>query len=76
MKAVGRSIRNGGADRLFLDRRVEQIDLPAAQSAADPPSRLLWSIGIIAAMLSIAAFLLWGINGASTLFDMMAALCS
>jgi hypothetical protein len=37
---------------------------------------LLWSTGIVAFILGIVAFVLWGINGAGTLFDMMVALCS
>ena len=42
----------------------------------DTPYRLLWSTGIVAVVLSIVAFVLWGINGTGTLFDMMVALCS
>jgi len=42
---------------------------------ADTPYRLLWSAGIIAFVLSAIAFLLWGISGAGTLFDMIVALC-
>jgi hypothetical protein len=39
------------------------------------PYWLLWSIGTVAVVLCIVAFVLWGINGASTLFDMIVALC-
>jgi hypothetical protein len=42
----------------------------------NPPHGLLWSTGIIAFILGIVAFVLWGINGAGTLFDMLAALCT
>jgi len=42
---------------------------------ADTPYRLLWCSGIIAFVLGIIAFLLWGISGAGTLFDMIVALC-
>jgi hypothetical protein len=42
---------------------------------ADTPYRLLWSSGIIAFVLSAIAFLLWGISGTGTLFDMIVALC-
>jgi hypothetical protein len=45
-------------------------------SPTNMPYRLLWSTGIIAFILGIAAFVLWGINGAGTLFDMMVALCT
>ena len=55
--------------------RAEQI-AAAEPSPADTPYRLLWSTGIVAVVLSIVAFVLWGINGAGTLFDMMVALCS
>jgi hypothetical protein len=39
------------------------------------PYWLLWSSGIVAAVLAIAALLLWGTIGGSTLFDMIVALC-
>ena len=45
-------------------------------SPANTPYWLLWSTGIIASVLCIAAFVLWGINGAGTLFDMIVALCT
>ena len=47
-----------------------------AQSPAKTPYWLLWTTGIAAVVLSIAAFVLWGTNGASTLFDMIVALCT
>ena len=42
---------------------------------ADTPYRLLLSSGITAFVLCAIAFLLWGISGAGTLFDMIVALC-
>jgi hypothetical protein len=48
---------------------------PPEPSPADTPYRLLWSTGIVALVLCIVAFVLWGINGAGTLFDMIVALC-
>ena len=42
---------------------------------ADTPYRLLWCSGIIAFVLCVIAFFLWGITGAGTLFDMIVALC-
>jgi hypothetical protein len=45
-------------------------------SAIGTPYWLLWSTGIVAVVLSIVAFVLWGINGPSTLFDMIVALCT
>jgi hypothetical protein len=44
-------------------------------SSAKTPYWLLWSTGIVAAVIGIAAFVLWGINGVTTLFDMIVALC-
>ena len=43
---------------------------------ARTPYRLLWSTGVAAAMLGIVSFMLWGLNGAGTLVDMMIAFCS
>ena len=45
-------------------------------AGARTPYWLLWSTGIIAVVLGIGAFLLWGLNGAGTLFDMIVALCT
>jgi hypothetical protein len=40
------------------------------------PYWLLWSTGIVAVVLCAVAFVLWGINGTATLFDMIVALCT
>ena len=48
----------------------------AEPSPADTPYRLLWSTGIVAFVLCAVAFVLWSINGAGTLFDMIVALCT
>jgi len=45
------------------------------KTTANTPYVLLWSTGIVAVMLCVAALLLWGINGATTLFDMIVAWC-
>jgi hypothetical protein len=45
-------------------------------SRADTPYLLLWSIGVLAFVLCTVAFVLWGITGTRTLFDMMIALCT
>ncbi len=60
---------------LVQNTRAEQISPAAQPLPANTPYRLLWSTGIIAFVLCIVAFMLWGINGAGTLFDMMVALC-
>jgi hypothetical protein len=64
MSPIGNRIRNG------------RVGPAAEPSRADTPHWLLWLTGTVAFTLCIVAFLLWGINGASTLFDMMAALCT
>jgi hypothetical protein len=45
-------------------------------NAAATPHRLLWSTGVVALLLCAVAFALWGINGTTTLFDMVAAFCT
>jgi hypothetical protein len=45
-------------------------------NTAGTPHRLLWSTGVVAPLLCAVAFVLWGINGTATLFDMIAALCT
>jgi hypothetical protein len=75
MSIVGTRIRSGRIARLFRNGGAERID-PAARSSTNTPYRLLWSTGIIAFVLGIVAFVLWVINGADTLFDLMLALCT
>jgi len=48
----------------------------AEPSPADTPYLLLWSTGVVAFVLCIVAFVLWGITGTRTLFDMIIALCT
>jgi hypothetical protein len=57
------------------NRRAE-ISPDAKASLAKTPYRLLWSAGIVVGVLSVVAFVLWGINGPGTLFDMLVALCT
>ena len=76
MSTIGTRIRNGYLARLVRNTRAGQISPAAEPSPANTPYRLLWSIGIVALVLCIVAFVLWGINGASTLFDMFVALCT
>jgi hypothetical protein len=40
-----------------------------------PRHWLAWSAAALAAMLCVAAFVLWGFNGPSMLLDMIVALC-
>jgi len=73
MSTAGARIRSSRVARLVRNTRAEKI---AKSSSTNTPYRLLWSTGIIAFVLGIVAFVLWGINGAGTLFDMMVALCT
>ena len=76
MSTNGTRIRSGRVARLVRNMRAEQTS-PAADPPSDnPPYWLLWSTGIVAFVLCIVAFVLWGINGASTLFDMIVAFCT
>ncbi len=75
MSIIGTLTRNGRAARLVRNTRTEQMSPAAETSPAKTPHRLLWSTGIVAGVLCIAAFALWGINGGGTLFDMLVALC-
>ncbi len=76
MSTSGSRIRNGRIAPLLPSTRVEQIIIPAFEPApVNTPYCLLWLTGIIAVVLCMVAFALWVINGAGTLFDMMAALC-
>jgi hypothetical protein len=42
----------------------------------DTPYRLLWVAGTATFLLCIAAFVLWGLDGAGILFDTIFALCT
>ena len=75
MNAIGTRIRNGHLARFFQRARAEEICFVTEVSPAETPYWLLWSTGIVASVLCIAAFALWSVNGASTLFDMIVALC-
>jgi hypothetical protein len=76
MSTTGARIRDGRVARLARTLRAEQMSPAAEPSPAHTPYRLLWSTGIVALVLGAAAFMLWGLNGASTLFDLIAAFCA
>ena len=76
MSTAEARIRSGRVARFVRDVCGEQIGRAANSSPTNTPYRLLWSTGIIAFVLCVVAFVLWGINGAATLFDMMVALCT
>jgi hypothetical protein len=52
-----------------------RASVPGQEQAA-PPYRLLWLAGTLAIVVSAAAFVLWVVNGAGTLLDMIVALCT
>jgi len=76
MSPIGNCIRNGRVARRVRNARAEEIGPTAEPSHANTPYWLLWLTGTVAFVLCIVAFVLWGINGASTLFDVMVALCT
>ena len=74
-RPVPRSGDGGSAGMSIVATRDRQINLAPNRRRQHTPYWLLWSTGIVAFVLCIVAFVLWGINGASTLFDMIVALC-
>jgi hypothetical protein len=75
MSTIGTRARNGRVARLARNTSTEETS-PTEPSPVRTPYRLLWSTGIVAFVLCITALVLWGINGADTLFDMIAAICT
>ena len=75
MSHIGNRIRNGRVARRVRNARAKEVGPAAEPSRANTPYWLLWLTGTVAFVLCIVAFVLWGINGASTLFDMIVALC-
>jgi hypothetical protein len=58
---------------------LRAVDAPTAQTTQSLPRNaprwLLWTVGAVAAVVCITAFLLWGINGPTYIFDLIAAYC-
>jgi hypothetical protein len=67
---------NGRDARLVRNTPADRIDRSAEPLPAQTPYWLLWSTAIVAFVLCVVAFVLWGTNGASTLFDMIVAFCT
>ena len=76
MSGIGERFRDGRVARHGRKARAEQKNPDAEPSPANTPYWLLWSTGMIAFVLCIVAFVLWGINGASALLNMIVALCT
>ncbi len=76
MSTSGTRIRHGRVAPLVRDMSAEGRNPAAEPSSAKTPYRLLWSTGVVAGVLGIVALVLWGMNGAGTLFDMTVALCA
>jgi len=76
MSGLTARIRNDWAAGLARSARPNLSAEDAQPSPDNTPRRLLWSVGIVAFVLSILTFMLWAINGAGTLFDMIAAFCN
>lgn len=47
-----------------------------AERSPNAPYLLLWSTGVVAVVLCVITFVLWGIAGTPILFDMIVALCT
>jgi hypothetical protein len=58
-----------------LHPRAERLG-PIAERSPKTPYLLLWATGVVAFVLCIVAFVLWGIAGTPILFDVIVALCS
>ena len=71
MSTIGMRMRK---NRLITNTRAEHLS--PATSPPDTPYWLLWSTGVVAFVLCMVAFVLWGITGTRTLFDMIVALCT
>jgi hypothetical protein len=76
MSGITGRTRNGGTTGLARSAGTRSPAKDARPSSGTTPRRLLWSVGVAAFVFAICAFVLWGINGAGTLFDMMAAFCN
>jgi hypothetical protein len=81
MSTLGTRVRGGRFARLLRSAHARQGDhaaeaLPADAPPAPTPYWLLWSTGAVAFVLCVIAFVLWGLNGTATLFDMIVALCT
>jgi len=76
MSSIGTRFRNGRLARLIRGMPAGHDTPRTEQSQDNTPYWLLWISAAVASVLCAAAFVLWGITGASTLFDMIVAFCT
>ena len=76
MSTSGTRVRHGRFARRFRGASAEPIGPGTEPAPVNTPYWLLWSVGIVALLLCVVAFLLWGVDGAGTLFDMIVAFCT
>jgi hypothetical protein len=75
MSTIGTNWRVGRIARLVRSPAIGQRPAGIKPSSPSTPYVLLWSTGVVAVVLGVAALLLWGLNGAATLLDMIVAFC-
>jgi hypothetical protein len=66
---------SGRARRRVRSARAEPPTAGVQPPSGGTPYGVLWSAGMVAFVICVLAFVLWGINGAGTLLDMIAAFC-
>jgi hypothetical protein len=76
MSAAGAPTPAGRVARLLRNAGGGRVGPVVPILPANAPHALIWLTGVAAFVLAVAAFVLWGINGAATLFDMMVVLCT
>ena len=76
MSTIGTPIRENRVSQLITNTNGEQLIPMVEPSPANTPYWLLWSTGVVAFVLCVVAFVLWGVTGTRTLFDMIVALCT
>ena len=76
MTTIGTNVPDTPSNTAEPDARADQPKHGRPVCGAKDALLLLWSTGIAAVVIGIAAFVLWGVTGVSTLFDMIVALCT
>src|SRR5262245_41137127 len=67
----------GGAGMSIVGTQFREKQRTRAERLSpSTPYFVLWSTGVVAFVLGMVAFVLWGITGPGTLFDMIVALCT